>query len=142
MVLSLHTDSPLSDLRCCLCFQLSLVSFLLLLPLVRSHFTIPRSRASSIPRFSSFCSLRLYVFSTALLFSLPVQSCSPRCLIPYTVVQPSDVSRDTFTLSFTLSLSPLFFFLCFSLISTLFFLYTLFSRLLFLAAPFFSYFAF
>lgn len=35
-----------------------------------------------------------------------------------------------------------FFFLCFSLISTLFFLYTLFSRLLFLAASFFSCFAF
>lgn len=35
-----------------------------------------------------------------------------------------------------------FFFLCFSLISILFFLFTLFSRLLFLAAPFFSCFAF
>ena len=82
---------------------LSLVSFL---PLVRSHFTIPRSRASSIPPIlfvllpSPLC-----VQHRSTLFSPPVQSCSPRCLIPYTVVQPSDVSRDTFTLSFSFSLS-------------------------------------
>lgn len=106
---------------------LSLVSFL---PLVRSHFTIPRSRASSIPPIlfvllpSPLC-----VQHRSTLFSPPVQSCSPRCLIPYTVVQPSDVSRDTFTLSFSFSLSRSYFFLSFSvfsLISTLFFLYALF----------------
>lgn len=108
MVLSLHTDSPLSDLRCCLCFQLSLLFLFYLSFVLTSLYHALALRPYH--RFSSFCSLRLYAFSTALLsFSPPVQSCSPRCLIPYTVVQPSDVSRDTFTLSFSFSLSlPLF----------------------------------
>ena len=82
---------------------LSLVSFL---PLVRSHFTIPRSRASSIPPIlfvllpSPLC-----VQHRSTLFSPPVQSCSPRCLIPYTVVQPSDVSLPFFH-TFMLSSEP------------------------------------
>lgn len=100
MALSLHTDSPLSDLRCCLYFQLSLRFFSAAdtSRLLSLRYTT-LSRFVHTARFSPLCSRRLCVLNTDLLSSLrsllPVQSCSPRCLIPNTVVQLSDVSRDT-----------------------------------------------
>lgn len=137
MALSLHTDSPLSDLRCCLYLQLSLRFFSAAdtSRLLSLHYTT-LSRFVHTTRFSPLCSLRLCVLNrSTLLFSslrslLPVQSCSPRCLIPNTVVQLSDVSHDTslFLFSPPPSLSFLF--------------STLSSLVFFLAAPSFSCFAF
>lgn len=135
MALSLHTDSPLSDLRCCLYLQLSLRFFSAAdtSRLLSLRYTT-LSRFVHTTRFSPLCSLRLCLLDTALLSSLrsllPVQSCSPRCLIPNTVVQLSDVSHDTslFLCSPPPSLSFLF-----SALSSLVF---------FLAAPSFSCFAF
>lgn len=98
MALSLHTDSPLSDLRCCLYLQLSLRFFSAAdtSRLLSLHYTT-LSRFVHTTRFSPLCSLRLCVFNTALLSSLrsllPVQSCSPRCLIPNTVVCSFRTSR-------------------------------------------------
>lgn len=135
MALSLHTDSPLSDLRCCLYLQLSLRFFSAAdtSRLLSLRYTT-LSRFVHTTRFSPLCSLRLCLLDTALLSSLrsllPVQSCSPRCLIPNTVVQLSDVSHDT-------SL-----FLCSPPPSLSFLFSTLSSLVFFLAAPSFSCFAF
>lgn len=78
MALSLHTDSPLSDLRCCLYLQLSLRFFSAVdtSRLLSLHYTT-LSRFVHTTRFSPLCSLRLCVFNTALLYSslLCVLSC-------------------------------------------------------------------
>lgn len=70
MALSLHTDSPLSDLRCCLYLQLSLRFFSAAdtSRLLSLHYTT-LSRFVHTTRFSPLCSLRLCVLNTALLYS-------------------------------------------------------------------------
>ena len=111
MVLSLHTDSPLSDLRCCLCFQLSLLFLFYLSFVLTSLYHALALRPYH--RFSSFCSLRLYAFSTALLSFL--RQCSPvHHVALYPILLCSlQTSRAILLLSLSLSLSlaPTFFFL-------------------------------
>lgn len=76
MALSLHADSPLSDLRCCLYLQLSLRFFSAAdtSRLLSLHYTT-LSRFVHTTRFSPLCSLRLCVFNTALYSLLCVLSC-------------------------------------------------------------------
>ena len=119
--LSLHADSPLSDLRSCLCFQLSPHFFS---TAATSRSLLPRYTTLSsfvhTTRFSPLCSFRFSLPDTALPSSrrsslLPVQSCSPRCLIPlhccaaFALVSHDILSLSLFPFSPSLSLSLCFF---------------------------------
>lgn len=128
MVLSLHTDSPLSDLRCCLCFQHSLSCFFSTSRSFSLHYTTLSRfvHTTDSLRFAPFASMR-----SAPLYSLFLRQCSPvHHVALYPILLCSlQTSRAILLLSLSLSLSRSHFFLSFSvfsLISTLFFLYALF----------------